>query len=332
VNDFNPAELSTFTPKPIPWADFIAEILPLFSPPAVSRSHAAAIRRTIRHLEALGVASTGDLNLATVGKYMATRPASWSPHTMRSNLVRLQTLCTLAVQSGHLVVNPFAVRPISRLVRCGPPRGRRHLTREEIHGVLELMKTDCEMETGWNQWRSRRLYGLTALVAYTGLRRNEALRLHVADLDLEARLVHLVARDGRRFKTAASEQDVPLPPAVVPVLASWLEHRLDGPRGLEIDRSCRWAFPTCSRKAPWISGSPNSKALARLKAVGTRAGVPGLTFQRLRVSWATHAEFFGVPPAMISRVLRHLRTQTTIDHYRQADHTNMVEAVRNVVY
>ena len=191
------------------------------------------------------------------------------------------------------------------------------------------MAQDVETTAGWSQWRARRLYALTATVAYCGLRASEALYLHAADIRLEARCIGLTDRGrdgGKAFKTNASAQPVPIPNALVPILADWLEHRLDAPADFPIPE-CPWLFPTLNRKSNWKSGVPGQKPVQRLQAVANRAGVEGMTFLSLSHSWATHAEYHGYGPALIQRVLRHTTEKTAELWYRHADVPNLVERV-----
>jgi integrase len=338
--EIDPIELGPGPVGPIPWEKFKAEIRAGWpGPPHCSKSHAGMIDRTIRAMEALdlagdgapprAIATTADLTLGLVAKLLEGRPPGESAHTTKGYLSALRILCTYAEAHRWVAISPFRLRKMSRLVRTGPPANKRAATREEIRRVLGLMRGDVEQRAGWAQWRARRLYAVTALVAYTGVRRNEGLMLHVEDLDFGAGIINLVPR-GTTFKTEASAQPVPMPPALAPILRDWLDHRLDRPHGYPMPPAgaIPWLFPTCNRKAAWIWGSQTSRAIARLKAAAKRAGVPDLTFQMLRRSWATHAEYFGVGPAMIQRVLRHTRAQTTETFYRKADLTNMAEAVK----
>lgn len=48
----------------------------------------------------------------------------------------------------------------------------------------------------------------------------------------------------------------------------------------------------------------------------------GFTFLSLRHSFATHAEHWGLSPAMIQRILRHTSVRTQIG-YRHADAANL---------
>lgn len=69
------------------------------------------------------------------------------------------------------------------------------------------------------------------LMAYLGLRRGEACALHVADVDMGARMVHVrravKERDGSVDvpKSPASVRDLPMPDALRGVLAEWMAER-----------------------------------------------------------------------------------------------------------
>lgn len=343
ATEIDPIDIGMGPVRAIPWEQFKAEVLAGWSPPAVSKAHGKHVERVCRAVEALdlageggpprAIATTADLTAGLVTRFMASMPPSYSPWTVKQNLVVLQTICGFAEKNRWLVISPFRLRQMSKWIRVGKPVHKRAATREEVRAVLDLMARDALERGGWAQWRARRLYALTALIAYTGLRWGEAIRLHVADLDLEAGMIELVPR-GKGFKTTASAQPVPMPPALVPIVRDWLDHRLDRPKGYPMppEEEIPWLFPTCNRKAPWTSGSPASKALARLKAAGKRAGVPDINFHMLRRSWATHAEFWGIGPSMIQRVLRHTHASTTEHHYRKADAKNMIDAVKDVQY
>jgi integrase len=283
----------------------------------------------MREIAALEVKTTAELTPTLVARYVESRPPGQSPRTLHGVLRVLRAICNQAVISGVLRVSPFASRRVSQWVgRMGPPTERKHYSREEIRRVLTLMAQDIETTAGWSQWRARRLYALTATVAYCGLRAvSEAQFLHAADIHLKERFINLTDRGrdgGRAFKTNASEQPVPIPDALVPILADWLEHRLDAPADFPIP-DCPWLFPTLNRRSNWTSGPPGTKPVQRLQAVGKRAGVEGLTFLALRHSWATHAEYHGYGPALIQRVLRHTTEQTAAKWYRHADLPNLIE-------
>jgi len=275
------------------------------------------------------VKSTAELTPVLVARFIEARPPDQSRRTLQAILVVLRGVCNQAVINGYLRVSPFALRRVSQwLGRIGPPAEKKHYSRDQIRRVLTLMAQDVQETAGWSQWRARRLYVLTATVAYTGLRASEALFLHATDVKLEARFIALTDRGragGRRLKTEGSEQPVPIPDALVPILQDWLPHRLDAPVDFSIPLDCPWLFPTLNRRSNWTSGPPGTKPVQRLQDVARRAGVEGLTFLALRHSWATHAEYHGSGPALIQRVLRHTSERTAELWYRHADLPNLIE-------
>jgi integrase len=91
-----------------------------------------------------------------------------------------------------------------------------------------------------------------------------------------------------------------------------------------------WIFPNTFGTGPWLHGAGGHRPGDRLRQLGERAGVPDLTFQSLRHTWATHAESaWGLPPAVIQRVLRHSNA-TTQNHYRHAERRNLSAMVGGI--
>src|SRR5271157_1056758 len=157
--------------RPIPFPEFRDEVLRLYDPP----HRAAATRRqmscVLDQVAALEVKTTADLTPVLVARVIEARPPGQSPRTLQSYLRVLRGICNNAVINGYLRVSPFALRRVSQwLGRIGPPAEKKHYSRDEIRRVLSLMAADVEVTAGWSQWRARRLYALTATVAYCGLR------------------------------------------------------------------------------------------------------------------------------------------------------------------
>ncbi len=317
----------------IPFDAFKRELLLLYGPRFRAPSTRKGMEHILRLLDSLGVQTTADLTVPLIARLIESRPAEHSDHTLKGLLLRVQAVVSYADKAGYLPGrNPFVVRPIKTWVRPSTPRGKKHLTRDEIKAILDLMRRDVEERRGWAEWRARRLYCLTALVAYTGLRKMEALCLQVADVNMTARSIDVVDRAEHKCKTPGSAQPVPIPEALVPILENWLLHRQDSPPGMDRPDS-RWLFSTIGTSAPWTSGSPGGKPLDRLKSVAARAGVTsGVTWHALRRSIATHLEAHGAGPAMIQRLLRHTSPETTEKWYRKADLGNMLAAVGGFAY
>jgi integrase len=306
----------------IPWAQFRDEILKLYQPPLCAKATRARTILILRELEACGVETTADLTCPTVAAFCAARPPGQSPYTLHSMLASLRALCSYAEMSGYLRVSPFRLRKMNRWVKLTPLVGKRHYSKDEIKRVLALAAKDVAERTGWAQWRARRLQVTLNIIAYTGMRKTECLRLHVADVDLAARAIW-IRPHGATLKTFASQAPVPIPGALTPVIVSWLEHRMDGPAGMELPAECPWLIPTADRKSCWVSGQPGGKSLDRLRALAKRAGVPDMTWKGLRASLASHMEPFA-GPAAIQRILRHTSVKTSEQHYRKADIPNLV--------
>jgi integrase len=306
------------------FAAFRGRVLELYKPPLRAKATYAKMRHALDDLAtAAELTMAAELTTSAIAKFVTKRPDGQSANTTDSLLRSLRTACNFAVGFGFIPVSPFALR--SQWVRPTKPRHKQHHSREEIACVLDFMRRDVEAKRGWPQWRARRLYALTALVAFTGLRKMEALLLRVEDIDRSLRMVFVVARSA--LKTALSEAPVPIPPPLDPILGDWLTHRLDAPPGVQYE--CDYAFPNVGRTNAWLGGSPGEKPVHRLKIVAARAGVEGVTFQSLRHSWATHSEYWGLSELMVKRVLRHASTKTQ-QGYRHPDPDNMRAATNRI--
>jgi integrase len=312
--------MSTDAVTPIPFAQFRDRILALYAPPQRAKATYGGMRHALALVaELVGPdATTAVLNTDLIARFIATRPPGQSNTTTLGQIRSISAACTIAAAEGWIRISPFMVR--KRWIRAAKPKPKKHHSREEIARVLDLMRRDIPRKKGWARWRAWRLYGLASTVAFTGLRKMEALRLKVEDIDLEARVLLVVPRSGSDLKTEASAAPVPIPDALVTVLQQWLPHT-----------QCEWAFPNSTHSGPWVGGSTGYRPLDRMKRLGVRAGVEGFTFLSLRHSFATHAEFWGLSETMIQRILsetmiqrilRHTTTRTQ-QHYRHADLANM---------
>jgi integrase len=321
---------------PIPFADFVAELLALYVPPLRSRNTWLKMRQTLAIVaDLLGDDATTDgLTPQMVALFIESRPEAESPRTTHALLAYLRVSCTYAKSQGYIRTSPFDFRKV--WLRKGRPEPHQHHTRDEIRRVLELLESEALGGEGWARWRARRLHAMAALFAFTGLRRNEGLYLHAADVDLEGRMIHLVERRERRLKTEASAQPVPIPPPLAPILADWLSHRLDGEsspgESSQYDggpAGCPYLFPGVARKGPWTGGPRGHQPVHQLQAAGERAGVQRLTFLSLRHTFATLSPGWGLSELQIQRVLRHTSLSTQ-EYYRHADLDGMRDSVARI--
>ena len=321
--------------RPPTWAYFKEEFLSLYVPPLKARTSCSMMRYAIRCLEELGLQSLTDLTPALIGRLTASRPPTNSPNTTRGLLLYVQALCNYAAKSGFIRVSPFHIRPISSFVRQVPARGKKHASFEEIKAVLDLMREQAKVD-GWLGWKAKRLYALTATLAYTGMRDGEAKFLQVADIDLKEGIIWIVSRIEHKTKTHASAAPIAMPPKLIPILEEWLRHRMSRPPGFAIDsEDCPWVFPTLRRhaRAPWTSGGPGTCPRDRMRAVAAQAGVDGFGPLMLRHSMATHLiGRWGASAGIVMRILRHTTPRTAQVWYTHDDIPNLKAAVANVEF
>lgn len=147
------------------------------------------------------------------------RGKGMSPALLRKVTVSLGSLLADAQERGLVAGNPVRDMASRRKVANGEKRQKRRLqvgvdipTPAEIRGILEH-------STG--QWRP---FIVTAI--FTGMRASELRGLRWADVDLEARAIHVRQR-ADRFRTIgmpksdAGQRTIPVPPMVVSTLKEW---------------------------------------------------------------------------------------------------------------
>lgn len=301
----------------MPWPRFASEVQSLYVPPLRAKTTCGKIRQTLGLIAGLGVRTTADLTPGLVARFLVL-DTSLSPATIRGRLGYLRAICTYAHTMQYVRVNPLSVRKDwLRGLELPEAEDERpdHLS---LGQVAELLAEARRLSASW---KGGRAYALTALVAYCGLRKTEALTRRWEDLDLGARILRIKPRSGWRLKTAASVQPVPMPRALVPILEAW-SPRCGG---------SGWLFPAKRGDVPWTSGALGKRPLDALQAIGRGAGIERVTFNMLRHSWATHAEAWGLGELLVQRVLRHttVRTQRL---YRHADLENLAAAVADISY
>ena len=326
---------------PIGMAEFKREFLALYEPPLASKATRAKLDQVLRLLEGLGIASTDQFTPETVARFISARPAGESPHTTRGLLIQLRVVFNYAEGRRYLIVSPFRLKKLARSIRVGPPAGKRHLSREDVRAIFAVLRKDVAEKLGWAQWRARRLLALIALIAYTGLRRNEALYLWVEDIDLAGRIVNLGPsesepagslgrRRGARLKTEQSAHRSPCPRRWS---RSWRIGLLIGSITRTASRCPRWtASPSSSpdRAGPHLVGGCHGPASHRPPPGGGATGRGrGRDASALRRTWATIAEAEGIPQALITRQCRHASEETTRRWYQQRDLAALKDAVRS---
>jgi integrase len=300
--------------KAVPFARFSRSILGTYDTPAHAPRTLAKLRHVLGLLASLeGIESTADLTTENLARFVRWRSAQVCPNTVRSELAYLSAACTFAAEEGWLEHAPRFARIRPRPSPAARPRAH---SIEEIARLLEVLRARA------SSWEGGRLLALASLVAYTALRRDEALFLRVEDVNLTMGRIRIVARP--RLKTLAAAAEVPICPELAELLAAWL------PRcGSE------WVFPCASKPGrPWVGGAYGTRPTELLREVGLELGIEGLTLASLRHTWATWARRrWNLSALEVQEVLRHTspRTQELYLH-PDPDPSAIVRAVKGVSY
>lgn len=268
-------------------------------------------------------ALTTDLTTERMGLWLALYGSPRDPGTVAGQISYIRAACAWAVEEGWLDRPPAwkRIRPKVGRRRVGP-----HQSLEEVRRLLAHLEA-CATAGAWKEWR---LYALVATAVYTALRRAELLFLRVEDVDLVGRIVAVVPIPARLLKTPESEEPVPIPAPLAPIIEGWLEVRRTGDwRAVRTE----WLWPGQRGRCAWNGGKCGSRPIDALRNAGKAVGIDPekLSWQSLRRSWATHAETaWGLTEPQIQRILRHTSPETSRRHYRAADLANLREIAGRV--
>jgi integrase len=327
VADYRAPEL-----RAIPWNDFLSEFLGLYAAPMKSPNTLRHTVYTMGLLSELGVQSTADLTTAMLASLVTSHAPGRSPNTVRSRLRVVQAACTYAEKCGYVRISPFRIRGVSTWMRPSPPRGIKCHLWADVQKVLAFMEKAVRESAGWDQWRARRLWALTAFLCGSGVRAGEAYHCQIEDLDLSESVAFIHQRDGYRLKTVASEEFVGLPTDLVALLREeWLPFRLSAPDGVEVDQLCPWLFPNLTRTGSWSGGCPGLKPRDRMKTVGRLAGVDGFTPLSCRHSLITQLDALGQGEGVIRNQARHTNV-TTQRGYKTRKFANLRAGVSGITF
>lgn len=306
----------------LPWAEFARRTVALYASPARSPGTGKKMEYVLRLAAGLGATRPEDLTTELAARFAAARSRAVAVATLRGELSYLKAAANYAVEEGWL---PRAPRWRRVWPRPAAP------TRPTAFPIEDVARVLAHLEAGAGSWTGHRLYALAELVACTGVRKMEALRLRVEDISPADRIFRVVSRPGNRLKTVASERVVPICPELAGVLGGWLP-ALAGVGGAAGGPA--WAFPGVRGRGPWTGGPNGGRATDRLRAAAEEAGVHGLTFQSLRHTFATCARRrWGISGLQLRDILGHAAAETQ-EHYvhGEPDVSRMVAAVAAVSY
>lgn len=225
-----------------------------------------------------------------------------SPASRRQALFVLGRALEGAVTAGYIRSNP--AKGVKR------PKLRRkemsYWTAEQLSSFLRSTRGD-------------RLHPLWRFLSHTGLRRGEALGLHLEDLDVEAGTV-IVRRQLTKSGSyepkegplkAGRPRTIDLDPVTVEVLQEQLQQQLaDAEEWGKAWTESGYLFTREDGK-PWHPDAVYPPFIRATKA----AAVPRIRLHDLRHTWATLAIPAGVPMKVVQERLGHSSIKTTMDLY-----------------
>lgn len=266
---------------------------PRYSPATVGR-----VRMVLRQLEECGCRTTEDLTTATMVRYCESLRCRGvtNPNTVNGYLSAIAAVCTLAVEEGWLDKPPTWRRvrlPPLEMVKNAPP---------EYDQLCELLARLGRKRT----WPGRRLAALAWTISLTGPRLREALYAPLEDLSLERAQLKIDPKrqPTKRLKTLTSARTLPLPAALVDVLARWVP-----------DAGSTWLFPGVRQRGPWDGGPHGSRPIDALQTAALEVGIAHITWHALRHAYGTFAlTEWGVPLWVVQAVMGHASIRTT-EHY-----------------
>lgn len=257
-------------------------------------------------------ATTADLTTEGLARWIARYSPQRARWTVIGQLGYLRAACSYAVEEGLCSRPPNWRRLLPKRPRAG--QGLHHPI-ADLRRLLDHLARRAR-DGGWIE---RRLHALVATGLFAGLRRNELLFLRQPDVILDLGVIAVVPIAERSLKTAESQQPVPIPPELDGILRAWLPIA-----AAHSDPDRPWLWPGERRGNAWHGGGPGRRPIDRLQAAALEVGIPSITWQSLRRSWATHAETaWGLTDPQIQRVLRHTSPLTSRLHYRAADLDNL---------
>ena len=221
---------------------------------------------------------------------------------------------------------------VSPMGRVAMPRApRRRVDPPDVERVQNLLRL-AEDEDHY-------LFVFLNLDARTGMRRGEMMALRWENVNLEEGYLLVVesavktSSDGVRLettKTERGERRIDLDRRMVELLAEQKERQqawVDKEPSGRIDKGL--VFPGAD--GDWMKPQ---NMLRHLKELGTRVGIPDITFHKLRHFHATIALDQGNNPVVVSRRMGHSKVSTTIDlygHVLPGWQKDVAENVANVI-
>lgn len=179
----------------------------------------------------------------------------------------------------------------------------RRIRRVKTATVAKEILSDEDLESLRNGCANARDLAIVDLLATTGMRVGELVRLDISDVNLQEREC-IVTGKGNKQRPVYFNARAKLH------LRAYLNSRTD---------NCPALFVSLNRKASRLS---IGAVEARLRAIGERCGVHRVHPHKFRRTLATHAIDKGMPIEQVQKLLGHARIDTTM-HYALVNQSNV---------
>jgi integrase len=239
---------------------------------------------------------------------------SLKPRTVNLVLALIRAILRFAVTNSHIATSPTdrvgrgkLMVPIEK-AKLAPPIERP----EDVGRVLAALREIGE--------ESRRpwLYPFFSLLAYTGLRRGEALGLRWSDIDLERRMI-TVRRSYSGQTKSSRHRTVPMSPVLVATLRA---ARASDP----------WKGELCFPNESGEMYSRNSKVEAFFQRALARCRLRRIRVHDLRHVFASHFVMGGGDIFTLQRILGHSTPKLTSDTYAHLSPDHLAREAERVAY
>ena len=227
----------------------------------------------LKHAEPLEQKLLKDLRPTDIEKWQAAMTSA--PSTRRGAFTALKAALGTARRDGLTASDPFKGVHTPAATRLEEPA---------VAHVDDALKIAGKMEAPWKQ--------VALTLAYTGMRRSEALALRWVDVDLDNRILWV-----RAGKTARSRRTLPMAEPLAEALEA-------------LPRSSAWVFP--SRADTQLDPRNFNRKFAE---AATAAGYSDVTPHGLRHGAATRMLESGIPVHVVSALLGHASVTVTLDTY-----------------
>ncbi len=238
-----------------------------------------------------------EFDLALIDEYKTSRlDMGVGKTTINNELTHIKTLLNWAVERKYL-----DVAPISRIkhfrVETGQPR---YLTEEEFQKIYECSSVEDRP--------------ILLVMAYTGIRKGEAVRLEWSDIDLKKKLLWVRNKPGHPSKTG-TERVIPLAGKAVEALKSLRRDKTDVHVFLRLQRS----------------GIRHNGLRMNFKRARIRAGIEkAASINTLRKTFASILAQKGVEMALVSKLMGHTNIEMTMTYYAHLEPAKSHSAVEKL--